>query len=100
MPNKHGSKWIRPAKRRRIYERDAWTCCYCEKDLHEGVADVRQRTLDHIVPRCQGGSNSEQNLVTCCITCNSARADRALTSELLEKAMQWAGVPLPERMAA
>lgn len=99
MPNKHGSKWIRPAKRRRIYERDAWACCYCEKDLHEGVASSRERTLDHIVPRVQGGTNSESNLVTCCLTCNSARADRELPVELMEKALAWAGVPL-ERMAA
>jgi 5-methylcytosine-specific restriction endonuclease McrA len=98
MPNKHGSKWIRPAKRKRIYERDGWQCCYCNVDLRDEVAS--RRTLDHIVPRVHGGSNHESNLVTCCITCNSARADRALPVELFEKAMAWAGVPLPEGIAA
>jgi len=100
MPNKHGSKWIRPAKRRRIYERDAWECCYCSKNLHFEVASSRERTLDHIVPRVQGGSNAETNLVTACITCNSARADRELPSELLEKALAWAGVCLPGEAVA
>ena len=73
MPNAHGSKWIRPEKRRAIYERDAWTCVYCERFL--GDASSSAVTLDHVIPRSRGGSNDASNLVTACITCNATRRD-------------------------
>lgn len=71
--NTHGSKWIRPTKRLAIYLRDEFTCAYCTRNLH-GVtsADV---TLDHLVPRCAGGTNEAYNLVTACRRCNSSRKD-------------------------
>ena len=94
MSNKHGSKWIRPKKRERIYARDGYTCCYCNVNLEHEVAS--RRTLDHIIPRAHGGSNAETNLVTCCITCNSTRRDTPLMGVLLERAMAWATRPLPE----
>jgi len=56
MPaNKHGSKWIWPNTRRRIYKRDGWRCVWCQRD----VRSVRkaQRTLDHVLPRSLGGTN-------------------------------------------
>jgi 5-methylcytosine-specific restriction endonuclease McrA len=92
--NKHGSKWIRPAKRRRIYERDGWQCCYCGVNMEHEVAS--KRTLDHIIPRAHGGSNHENNLVTACITCNSSRKDAPLVEQMLEKALEWAMRELPE----
>lgn len=66
-----GSKWIRPAKRLAIYLRDGFRCAYCGEDLR-GAAPS-EVTLDHLVPRCEGGSNHETNLVTACKSCNSAR---------------------------
>jgi 5-methylcytosine-specific restriction endonuclease McrA len=33
-------------------------------------------TIDHIVPRCQGGSDDLDNLATCCSTCNSSKGGR------------------------
>lgn len=92
--NKHGSKWIRPKKRKRVYERDGWQCCYCSINLEHEVAS--KRTLDHIIPRAHGGNNHEKNLVTCCITCNSTRRDTALAGVLLQKALEWATRELPE----
>jgi hypothetical protein len=44
-------------------------CAYC------GVA-VSAPTLDHSRPRCQGGSNSRENIVLACSTCNEAKGDR------------------------
>lgn len=65
-----GAKWCRRDLRLAIYLRDGMACMYCgrEDDL----------TLDHLTPHSQGGSNRAENLVTCCQTCNSARADRSL----------------------
>jgi len=32
-------------------------------------------TLDHIVPRSEGGSNATNNLITCCMRCNRLRGN-------------------------
>lgn len=61
-PARNGSKWIRPARRKTIYERDKHTCLYCGKK-HTRL------TLDHY----RGHSNLNSNLVTCCLSCNSAK---------------------------
>lgn len=79
MSNLNGGKWIRPEKRAAIYERDGWECAYCGR----GPCDKRNRqqaavilTLDHLIPRSEGGANSADNLVTACLRCNSSRGDR------------------------
>lgn len=69
--NPHGSKWIRPEKRARIYERDDWRCVWCGASLW--AVAPGQRTLDHVITRKAGGSNHAGNLVTSCLSCNSAR---------------------------
>jgi len=63
--NKHGSKWIWPATRKRIYARDGHACVHC--------GEREDLTLDHITPRSRGGSNKPTNLVTACRRCNTAR---------------------------
>ena len=70
--NRYGSKWIRPAKRQAIYERDGHRCVYCERSNHDSVIML---TLDHVAPRSIGGGNEHTNLVTACRHCNSARRD-------------------------
>lgn len=92
--NKHGSKWIRPKKRRKIYCRDNWTCVYCGIYMPEDKVASHVRTLDHIIPRSKGGSNDETNLVTCCVTCNSRRKDKELQGDILSKALAVASVAL------
>ncbi len=65
-----GSKWIRPDRRLAIYLRDGHRCAYC------GRTETTM-TLDHVVPCHLGGENGSDNLVTCCLSCNSSK--RALT---------------------
>lgn len=65
MTNKHGSKWIWPATRKRIYARDGYKCVHC--------GDTENLTLDHIIARASGGTNEPTNLVTACRRRNSAR---------------------------
>lgn len=69
-----GSKWIRPEKRAAIYIRDNHTCAYCGASV---VEDGIVLTLDHLQACELGGGNEAENLVTCCLSCNSSK--RALT---------------------
>ena len=83
MSNEHGSKWIRPAKRQAIYNRDGRRCVYCRGRAGESIdpcsrSGARYLTLDHLRPRALGGSHSATNLVTSCLTCNSIRAAGSL----------------------
>lgn len=69
-----GSKWIRKDRRLAIYLRDAFRCAYCERDLRNATRD--EVTLDHLIPRCEYGSNDTTNLVTACHACNVTRQDQ------------------------
>lgn len=64
-----GSRWILPDKRLAIYLRDQFQCGYCGSCPAECVT----LTLDHFVSRELGGTNSEANLVTSCMSCNSSK---------------------------
>lgn len=57
--------------RRVLIKRDKSICQYCDKKL---VGE--QITIDHIIPKCQGGGTSFTNCVVCCKKCNSVKADR------------------------
>jgi len=54
---------------RRVMRRDHYTCQY------EGCHN-RADTIDHIVPLCQGGRSTWQNLVACCLPCNQFKGGR------------------------
>jgi hypothetical protein len=54
-----------------ILERDNYVCRYC------GDSPARM-CADHVVPLSRGGSNDEDNLVACCLPCNSSKCDRLL----------------------
>ena len=63
-----------PPTRSAIMLRDAHTCQYC------GMMPGRQElTVDHVLPRSQGGEHSWQNLVTACKSCNQRKG--SLTPE-------------------
>jgi len=72
----HGSKWIRPEKRKRIYTRDDHTCVYCGHSIYEDANMVL--TLDHVVAVELGGSNAHTNLVTACLSCNSSKQHKTV----------------------
>lgn len=67
-----GQKWIRNERRLALYLRDGLACCYCGSAVEDGV----RLTLDHLLPHSHGGDNSNSNLVTACLKCNSARGNR------------------------
>jgi hypothetical protein len=55
--------------RTKVFERDGHQCVYC--------GSTEDLELDHVVPVNRGGSNSIDNLATCCKTCNSRKRDMA-----------------------
>ena len=57
--------------RRNIYKRDHWLCQYCGCSPGGG-----ELTIDHVLPRAQGGTSSWTNCVLACIDCNKRKADR------------------------
>jgi len=54
-----------PLCRSNILARDNFHCQYCRKDLTS-----REATLDHVIPRSQGGKTTWENIVCCCTHCN------------------------------
>lgn len=59
--------------RRNIFHRDDYTCLYCGAHGEHVIL-----TLDHVVPRCDGGRNTWENLATACFDCNQKKAFKSL----------------------
>jgi 5-methylcytosine-specific restriction endonuclease McrA len=57
--------------RQAIHAREDGRCFYCLRSI-----TCKRWCLDHVVPRAQSGRNSYRNLVSCCMDCNSLKADR------------------------
>jgi len=57
--------------RRNIFARDNNQCQYCGKK-HA----TTELSLDHIVPRSQGGANTWENIVCACVGCNVRKGGR------------------------
>jgi 5-methylcytosine-specific restriction endonuclease McrA len=68
----HTRRMRRPQiSRALVLIRDGETCQYCG-----GRPGRTELTLDHIVPRAQGGLTTWENVVAACRGCNAAKADR------------------------
>lgn len=57
--------------RRNIFARDKMQCQYCGSHFPSS-----ELSLDHVVPRSQGGPASWENIVCCCVTCNAKKGGR------------------------
>ncbi|MEM0914129.1 MAG: HNH endonuclease [Planctomycetota bacterium] len=57
--------------RRNIFARDHNRCQYCGKHFPSS-----ELSLDHVIPRSQGGGATWENLVCCCVGCNSKKGGR------------------------
>ena len=74
---------VPPVNRRNVLKRDRHSCQYCGSTKH--------LTLDHVVPKVQGGLHSWENVVTACEPCNSRKGD---------KTPKQAGMPLKTKPKA
>lgn len=65
-----------------IAARDGWTCAYCGNGVedktgpHNDDPAKPQATVDHVVPRCLGGGDTNRNGVLACGPCNSRKGAR------------------------
>lgn len=60
-----------PLCRTNVLARDDLECQYCGVSL-----TGREATLDHVVPRSQGGKTTWENVVCCCVSCNRRKGGR------------------------
>ena len=60
-------RWINPKIRETVLARDARACVYCASETN--------LTLDHIIPEIKGGTNTAENLVTACRSCNGKKRE-------------------------
>lgn len=57
--------------RHTLFKRDNYTCCYC------GIRPRNDElSIDHVIPRAQGGQTTWENCVLSCYKCNSKKANR------------------------
>jgi hypothetical protein len=73
--------------RKNIFLRDGERCMYCGEKFK-----TSELTLDHVIPKSRGGSQSWSNLVSCCAKDNHRKGDR--TPE--EAGMKLIHKPLPQ----
>ncbi|MDW8402782.1 MAG: HNH endonuclease [Chloroflexus sp.] len=60
-----------PCSRRGVFARDRETCQYCGQQ--PGRSHL---TMDHVIPRSQGGQTTWDNVVTACRDCNHRKGGR------------------------
>jgi 5-methylcytosine-specific restriction endonuclease McrA len=59
---------VPPVNRREVLRRDHHSCQYC--------GSKKSLTLDHVIPRSQGGPHTWNNVVIACERCNSYKGNR------------------------
>lgn len=57
--------------RRNLFARDRNKCQYCGR-----IFPTNDLSIDHVLPRAQGGGDSWENLVCACIRCNARKGGR------------------------
>lgn len=58
-----------PLTRRNVFQRDGHSCQYC------GTTQA-PLSIDHVMPRSRGGSDSWDNVTTACLPCNVRKGNR------------------------
>jgi|GEM_PF-80367 len=72
--------------RRNLFARDGNRCQYCGRTF-----PTQELSIDHVVPRTQGGGESWGNLVCSCVKCNAKKGGRTPAQakmELIKKPVQ------------
>lgn len=65
---------VQMSRRERLWHEAGGRCHWCGK--HTELINsplLHQATIDHVIPRCRGGSDREDNVVNSCRQCNLRR---------------------------
>ena len=76
----------RRLSRRGVFIRDGFTCQYCG-------GEMRDLTLDHVIPRFRSGQHSWDNVVSACTACNHRKAGKTPR----EAGMRLLSIPQPPK---
>ncbi len=57
--------------RKNLFARDNNQCQYCAR-----VLPMSQLSIDHVMPRSQNGQTTWENVVACCVKCNTKKGGR------------------------
>ncbi len=64
-------KHVDRVSRYMLYRRDGGRCAYCGQALGQ-----REATIDHIIPRSQGGQTVWENVALACHSCNTKKDNK------------------------
>lgn len=81
-----------PLTKLNLLARDNYQCQYCSTRL-----DPRDWSVDHVVPRSQGGGTHWRNVVACCHQCNRKKGGRTpqqARMKLLKEVVEPAWLPI------
>ena len=53
-------------------------CCYCDR----GYDENNPKSFDHIIPKCNGGATTDNNIGICCLQCNRSKGGMSLSDWL------------------
>jgi len=73
---------IKRVERFNIFLRDGFRCHYCGAAPHKSPDVILN--IDHIIPQVAGGLDLPNNLITACEQCNSEKAHKILSMEVIE----------------
>lgn len=81
--------------RRSILLRDGLRCQYCG-----GRFDSAELTFDHVIPRAAGGKTEWENILTCCVACNTRKRDHLPGSKESPQPLSWPRRPTSHELLA
>ena len=80
--------------RNRLAEAQNWKCCWCGCET-DPVHDKRNSaTIEHVIPRSQGGTDDPDNLAMSCSRCNNKRATTSVDAFLEHAIIAYSTQPL------
>lgn len=59
--------------KRNIWSRDMGECQYCAARI-----DLKEATIDHVMPKSRGGQNCWENVALACVSCNQLKGSTLL----------------------